>query len=96
MHKYHVYILSNFERTTLYIGVTGHLQRRMMQHCMGQGSKFCQRYNLKFLLYLEEFTDVRSAITREKQLKAWHRQWKIDLIRSVNPEMRELNIASGG
>ncbi len=91
MRKYHVYILTNFARTTFYIGLTGHLCRRMTQHRLGQGSEFCMRYNLKHLVYVEEFSDIREAIKREKQLKHWHRQWKIELIQKVNPNFEDLS-----
>ncbi len=92
---YHVYILSNFLRTTFYVGLTGHLCVRAAQHTLGQGSSFCRRYNLRYLVYAEQFDDIRDAIAREKQLKRWHRQWKINLIRSVNPGMEELSILGG-
>jgi putative endonuclease len=73
-----------------YTGVTADLSRRLAQHRSGKGSVFCKKYNVTTLVYYEISTDIRSAIAREKQLKNWKREWKIDLIRSKNPEMKDL------
>jgi putative endonuclease len=62
----------------------------MERHVAGKGSKFAARYNLNKLVHLEEFQYVNDAIKREKQLKRWHRQWKINLIESTNPEWKDL------
>lgn len=64
---------------------------RMLMHRAGKGSKFAARYRLVYLVYYEECDSMAQAIVREKQLKGWHRQWKIDLIRSVNPDMKDLS-----
>ena len=85
-----IYIVSNKKRTTLYVGVTNNLKRRIAEHKEGIGSKFSSRYKLTDLLYYEEITDIRKAILREKQLKNWHREWKLNLIKSVNPDLRDL------
>ena len=66
MKKGYVYILSNHTRTTFYIGVTSNLGQRLQQHEDGVGSKFVQKYNLKYLMYYEEFERVTDAIQREK------------------------------
>ena len=87
--KYFVYILSNASKT-LYIGVTGNLPRRLEQHRAGMPNSFTTRYNVKRLVYAEEFGRVDDAIRREKQLKRWLRARKIALIESVNPEWRDL------
>ena len=89
-HRYWVYILTNQPKGILYIGVTGGLDDRMERHVAGKGSKFTARYHLKRLVYFEEFQYVNDAIKREKQLKRWHRQWKINLIESVNPDWKDL------
>jgi len=89
-HNYWVYILSNKPRGTLYIGVTGGLDDRMERHTKGKGSKFTAKYNLKILAYFEEFQYIEDAISREKQLKNWHRQWKINLIEQDNPDWQDL------
>ncbi len=86
----YVYIMSNFKRTTFYIGVTNDLQRRVAEHKEGTGSVFTKRYKLHHLVYFERIPDIEQAIKRETQLKNWKRDWKIDLIKSVNPEMVDL------
>lgn len=85
-----VYIMSNSKRTTFYIGVTGDLKTRIADHKNGIGSEFTSKYKLTDLMYCEDFPDIYQAIDREKQLKNWHRNWKINLIKSVNPEMNDL------
>jgi putative endonuclease len=87
-----VYILTNEYRTTLYIGVTSNLKQRIQQHYEGKGSKFTSKYNIKYLIYFEEFSDIKQAISREKQLKDWHRDWKIDLIKKQNPLLKTLDL----
>jgi len=82
--------MSNKNRTSFYIGVTSDLKSRIADHKNGIGSTFTKKYKLDELLFFEEFPDIYQAIDREKQLKNWHRQWKINLIKSVNPEMRDL------
>ncbi len=89
-HNYWVYILTNKPRGTLYIGVTGGIDDRMERHVSGEGSVFTSKYNLKNLVYFEEFQFINDAIAREKQLKNWHRQWKIDLIEKDNPNWENL------
>ena len=74
----------------LYIGVTSDLQKRISDHKNGIGSSFAQKYHLKYLIYFEEFTAIAQAIAREKQLKNWHKDWKWNLIKSVNPEVKDL------
>ena len=86
----YVYVMSNKNRTTFYIGVTGNLKERIADHKNGAGSVFTSKYSLYDLVYYEEFPDILQAIDREKQLKNWHRQWKINLVKSVNPEMNDL------
>ncbi len=88
---YYVYILTNFTNTTIYIGVTNNLNRRIYEHKNKLAKGFSNKYNLKKLIYFEETNDVNSAIKREKQLKNWHRDWKINLIKSKNPEFMDLS-----
>jgi len=85
-----VYILSNQRRNVLYIGVTSDLITRLQSHRKGKGSTFCQRYNLRILLYFERYNRIVDAIAREKQLKRWKRKWKFDLIKELNPELNDL------
>jgi putative endonuclease len=88
----YVYILVNNYRTTFYVGVTGNLKERMIQHKNGVGSKFTSKYNIRDLIYFEEFTNINQAILREKQLKNWHHDWKINLIKEKNPKLQTLQI----
>ena len=74
----------------IYIGVTNNLKRRTTEHRLGKGGRFSSRYHLKQLVYYESFYEIRKAIKREKQLKRWHRQWKINLIETLNPEWIDL------
>ena len=85
-----VYIMSNKNVTTFYIGVTNDLERRVKKHKEGNGSEFTSKYNLTYLLYYETISDIKAAISREKQLKNWHREWKINLIKELNPLMTDL------
>jgi len=86
---YSVYIMSNKNRTVLYVGVTSNLESRVLDHKTGE-SKFTAKYNCTDLLYFEEYADIRNAIAREKQLKKWKRTWKEDLIKKENPELKDL------
>jgi putative endonuclease len=84
--QYYVYILTNKKRGVLYIGVSNGLERRVIEHKLKINKKsFTARYNLALLVYYETFESIEEAIRREKQLKCWHRSWKINLIESVNP-----------
>ena len=89
-HNYWVYIITNKPRGVLYIGVTGGIDDRMERYVSGKGSKFSAKYKLKLLVYYEEFQYVLNAIAREKQLKRWHREWKINLIEKSNPNWENL------
>jgi putative endonuclease len=90
MHCYWVYILASQPRGTLYIGVTNNILGRIAQHRAGNGSKFAARYNVLQLVHFEEFADIEEAIQREKTLKRYLRQWKIDLIEQSNPRWVDL------
>ncbi len=91
MKSYFVYIITNYEKTTLYIGVTNDLIRRMYEHRHGLVRGFSKKYQLKYLVYFEETNDVMAAIQREKQLKKWGRTWKDELINEFNPEWKDLS-----
>ncbi len=86
----YVYTMSNKNKTTFYIGVTSNLSKRVSEHKNGTGSLFTKKYNLVELVYFELIPDIEKAIEREKQLKRWHRDWKINLIKTINPEMQDL------
>jgi len=83
-------MMTNKYRTTFYIGVTSDLAARVWQHINGEGSQFVKKYRLYDLVFFEHFERITDAIAREKQLKNWHHDWKVNLIRSMNPEMRDL------
>ena len=93
-HAYFVYILASRWHGALYIGVTNDVAGRVTLHRTGQGSKHVARYQIFRLVYLERFDDVREAIVREKQLKRWNCQWKLELIESMNPNWTTLRHAS--
>lgn len=84
------YIMTNKPRGVLYIGVAALLAQRVQQHREGKGSKFCTRYNLKLLVLAEHHDTIEDAIRREKMLKEWKREWKIELIERFDPEWRDL------
>jgi putative endonuclease len=93
MKKYkkgYVYIMSNKTRSVLYIGVTSDLKKRVYEHYSGLEGLFTHKYNCKYLVYFEEHDLMIDAIAREKQLKNWKRAWKLDLIKSINPQLRDL------
>lgn len=85
-----IYIMANKNLTTFYIGVTNNLERRVKEHKEGDGSEFTSKYKLTYLVYYEIISDIKLAIKREKQLKNWHRAWKLDLIKELNPGMIDL------
>jgi putative endonuclease len=86
---FHVYIMASVSRR-LYVGVTGHLTRRIDQHRRLQIKRFTRKYQMVRLVYVEATSDVKSAIRREKQIKGWVRRKKVNLIESLNPEWRDL------
>ena len=90
-HQYYVYIITNKENTTLYIGVTNNLQTRIWEHKNKIYQGFSAKYNCSKLVYYEEFQWIQDAIDREKQLKAGSRQKKIDLIISDNKQWQDLS-----
>jgi putative endonuclease len=87
---FYVYILTTKRNTALYTGVTNDIERRTGEHKFHLGSKFARRYNLDKLVYVEEFGDAYSAISREKQLKGGSRAKKIALIAGSNPFWKDL------
>ena len=85
-----VYIMTNRARGVLYIGVTATLPQRVWQHRNGKGSAFCRRYKLTRLVYAEQHDSIQDAIAREKAMKAWKREWKIELVEQSNPQWLDL------
>ena len=86
-----VYIMTNFNNSVLYIGVTNNLLRRVVEHKRKINKGFSSKYNLKKLVYFEITSSIEDAINREKQLKNWKQKWKMDLIRKSNPEFKDLS-----
>lgn len=85
-----VYILANKPGGTLYVGVTNDLIRRVFEHREGLVQGFTRRYGIKKLVYFEQHDTAIGAIQREKNIKHWSREWKIDLVISINPDWRDL------
>src|SRR5580693_4923576 len=85
----YIYILGS-DTGTLYIGVTSNLYQRVMQHKEGTFEGFTAEYGCERLLYFERYEDIGNAIAREKQLKGWRREKKLNLIRTINPEFKDL------
>ena len=90
-----VYLLANGHYGAIYIGVTSNLLQRMVQHREGLLPGFTSRYRVHRLVHFEMFGDMERAILREKQLKRWHRQWKINLINAENPQWADLAVGLG-
>lgn len=89
MKNYIVYIVPS-KNKVLYVGFTDFLTRRIFEHKSGLVEGFTKRYNVNKLVYYESKPDLKSAVKREKQLKNWHRQWKINLIEEKNKEWKDL------
>ena len=90
MNQYYTYILANSSDTTLYIGVTNDIERRVAEHRSGTIPGFTQKYKCHKLVYFESFSDVEQAIAREKQLKKWSRAKKDALIDTMNKDRTDL------
>ena len=89
--KYFVYIATNRRNTVLYTGVTGNISKRIFEHKSKVSEKsFTNRYNIEKLVYCQEFGSPMEAITAEKKIKGWVRSRKIELIKSLNPEFKDL------
>lgn len=93
MKTYSVYMITNWTNEVLYIGVTSDLEKRIYEHKTGQHEGFSKKYNLKKMVYCEDYSDVNEALAREKQLKNWSRKKKDRLVEQMNPEWDDL---SGG
>lgn len=90
MKKHYVYILASKRNGTLYIGVTNDLMRRVYEHKNNLIDGFTKKHVVHRLVYYEQYDDVVNAIQREKRLKKWNRQWKIELIEKENPEWKDI------
>ena len=85
-----IYIITNKNRTVLYIGSTTDIKRRILEHKSGAFAGFSKKYNCCDLLFYEFFTHIADAAKRETQIKAWKREWKLNLIKINNPELKDL------
>ena len=88
---YYVYLLTNWNNTVMYAGVTNNLQRRLYEHKNKLIEGFTKKYNVDKLVYFEECGDIKTAIEREKQLKNWRREKKDALVASMNPDWKDLS-----
>ena len=84
--------MTNYSQTSFYIGVTGNLQKRVWEHKNKVVDGFTKKYNVDRLVFYELTDSVDAALNREKQLKRWHREWKINLIKDMNPEFKDLSL----
>ncbi|HPV70464.1 MAG TPA: GIY-YIG nuclease family protein [Candidatus Magasanikbacteria bacterium] len=91
MKEFFVYIMTNTSKT-LYTGVTNNLFRRVREHKQGLIPGFTKKYNIKKLIYFENYSSINEAIQREKQIKGWIRTKKINLIESLNPQWKDLSM----
>ena len=86
----YIYILANKKNGTIYTGVTNDIVRRVFEHRQGFVDGFSEKYDLKMLVYFDSFESMYDAITMEKIIKRWRREWKIALIEKLNPEWQDL------
>jgi len=93
MKNYYIYIITNYNNTVLYTGVTNDLERRIQEHKNKIIPGFSNKYNLNKIVYYEQFSDIENAISREKQIKGGSRGKKIGLINNMNPKWEDLSIA---
>ena len=91
LNSYYVYILTNKTNSVIYIGITNNLLRRLYEHKNKLLDGFTKKYNINKLVYFEQTSDINEAIKREKTLKKWNREWKIELIKKQNPEFKDLS-----
>ena len=87
----YIYILTTENNKVMYIGVTSNLVKRVYEHKTHVYKGFTSKYNVAKLVYFEEFPEIEQAILREKQLKKWHREWKNQLVESMNPKWKDLS-----
>ncbi|MCO6500192.1 MAG: GIY-YIG nuclease family protein [Vicingus serpentipes] len=91
MKTFYTYILASKRNGTLYIGLTNELERRIFEHKNNVGSSFTSKYKIHQLVYFEEHATYEQAFTRERQMKKWKRDWKIELIEKENPLWKDLS-----
>ena len=92
---YYVYLLTNWNNTVIYVGITSGLRRRLFEHKNKLVKGFTEKYNVTKLVYFETTTDVTSAIAREKEIKKWRREKKNRLVETINPDWKDLSTGWG-
>lgn len=90
-YSFYIYILINYSKTVLYMGFTNDIIRRTIEHKNDLGCKFTRKYKLKYLVYFEQCENVYSMMEREKEIKKWRREKKMNLIKSVNPNLDDIS-----
>jgi putative endonuclease len=90
MQQSYVYILASKKNGTIYVGVTSDLVKRVYEHKQNLADGFTKKYNVHNLVYYEVHKEIEEAITREKQIKKWNREWKLKLIEEKNPGWEDL------
>lgn len=90
--QYYVYVITNFRNTVFYTGVTNNLERRIFEHKNKLVDGFTKKYNIWKLIYYEQYVDVRDALEREKQIKDYRREKKIELIKTMNTALIEIKL----
>ena len=91
-YNFYVYILTNWNDTVMYIGMTNNLERRLYEHKNKLVEGFTKKYNVNKLVYYEHGTDVHAAIAREKEIKRWRREKKNNLVMTMNPAGKDLSL----
>lgn len=91
-NTYYVYLLTNWNNTVMYVGMTNNLERRMYEHKEKLVKGFTQKYNINKLVYFEETQEVNAAIMREKEIKKWRREKKDSLVNGENPQWKDLSL----
>jgi putative endonuclease len=89
-HRYFVYLMASKRHGTLYVGVTSDLAGRANEHKKDLREGFTRKYGVHLLVWFEEYGDVHDAILREKRIKKWRREWKIELIEKMNPDWTDM------
>ena len=94
-HNYYVYLLTSYDNSVFYVGVTNDLIRRVIEHKIHRNNGFTSQYGVNKLVYFETFSNVEDAIKREKQVKRYKRLWKVNLVNSINAEWEDLSMQIG-
>ncbi|MBN2019583.1 MAG: GIY-YIG nuclease family protein [Sedimentisphaerales bacterium] len=90
MGEHYVYILASKRKGTLYVGMARDLGKRVVRHKSKRANQFAAKYDVKKLVYYEKYKSLEEAVKREKQVKKWRREWKIQMIEKRNPEWQDL------